>query len=355
LLPKQPRRQPPQPPLPPTRAAVQPSLHRSGAVAGMLRMPVATLRVWERRYGLTKPELSPSGQRLYSDEDVRRLALIKQLTERGHAIGSLAALGMTELRRVAATHAQALAATQPAEHLAAAPPAPAQAWRLAVIGTALGRRLRRPALLRRLGQPVVLLGPYEDATQAAAALKRSDFDALLIHEPSLQEGCLAAIEAAAPDWAGVPKAVLYGFAADPVCESLATAGTSLLREPQPDAVLAQWLRNLHLLNSAPQAAAHRFTPSAQAAPPRRWDDKALVDFASRSSTIACECPRHVAELLVQLSQFETYSADCQQRSPADAELHAYLRQVAATSRARFESALEQVALHEGLLLPQASC
>ena len=26
------------------------SLHRSGAVAHMLRMPVATLRVWERRY-----------------------------------------------------------------------------------------------------------------------------------------------------------------------------------------------------------------------------------------------------------------------------------------------------------------
>ena len=42
-----------------------PSFHRSGAVAHMLRMPVATLRVWARRYGLTQPALSPSGQRLY--------------------------------------------------------------------------------------------------------------------------------------------------------------------------------------------------------------------------------------------------------------------------------------------------
>ena len=72
---------PPQPARQRSRAEESPALHRSGAVARMLRMPVATLRVWERRYGLTQAELSPSGQRLYSADDVRRLALIKQLTE----------------------------------------------------------------------------------------------------------------------------------------------------------------------------------------------------------------------------------------------------------------------------------
>jgi hypothetical protein len=67
--------------------------------------------------------------------------------------------------------------------------------------------------------------------------------------------------------------------------------------------------------------------------------------------MACECPRHVAELLMQLSNFEAYSAECEHRSTADADLHAYLKQVAAESRARFEAALEHVARHEGLLLP----
>ena len=100
-----------QAPLPASGASDAP-LHRSGAVARMLRMPVATLRVWERRYRLTQPELTPSGQRLYSADDVRRLALIKQLTDLGHAIGSLAALDMPQLQQVASTHAQALAATQ---------------------------------------------------------------------------------------------------------------------------------------------------------------------------------------------------------------------------------------------------
>lgn len=324
-------------------------LHRSGAVARMLRMPVATLRVWERRYALTQPALSPSGQRLYSADDVRRLTLLKQLTDLDHAIGSLAPLDMAQLQRVAATHAQALAATQRSERADSARLPPVRAWRLAVIGAALGTRLQRPALLRRLGRPVVLLGPFDNAAQAAAALHTSDVDALLMHEPHLQAGWLESIDAAAPSLAGLPKAVLYGFAAEPVCEALATAGTALLREPQADAVLAQWLHTLSTVPKAPQAAAG--SAATDPVPPRRWDDAALADFARLSTTIACECPRHVAELLMQLSHFEAYSAVCEDRSSADAELHAYLRQVAAASRARFEAALEHVALHEGLMLP----
>ena len=330
----------------------EPPSHRSAAVAHMLRMPVATLRVWERRYGLTQPELSPSGQRRYSADDVRRLALVKQLTELGHAIGSLAPLDMAQLQRVAATHAQTLAATQKRESSDVANVPPARAWRLAVIGAALGTRLWRPTLLHRLGGPVVLLGPFGDITQAAAALRSSDLDALLLHEPQLHEGWFASMNVAAPAFAGVPKAVLYSFAAEPVCEALATAGAALLREPQPDAVLAQWLHGLSAMAAvAAQPAASKHASAADATPPRRWDDAALADFAGRSSTIACECPRHVAELLVQLSHFEAYSAECEHRNAADAELHAHLRQVAATSRARFETALEHVALHEGLMLP----
>ena len=340
--------------LPPTKAPPvtgDTSFHRSGAVARMLRMPVATLRVWERRYALTQPELSPSGQRLYSADDVRRLALVKQLTDLGHAIGSLAPLDMPQLQRVASTHAHAQAATQRGERPDAAKGPPVRAWRLAVIGAALGARLQRPALLRQLGRPVMLLGPFDNAAQAAAALRGSDVDALLIHEPQLHEGWLAAIEAAAPALAGVPKAVLYGFAADPVCEALAMAGTALLREPQPDAVVAQWLHSLSKAATAPQPAAGKLAFSTEPVPPRRWDDATLADFAGLSSTIACECPRHVAELLMQLSHFEAYSTECEHRNAADAELHAYLRHVTAASRARFETALERVALHEGLSLP----
>ncbi len=322
----------------------------------MLRMPVATLRVWERRYGLTQPKLTPSGQRLYSADDVRRLALIKQLADLGHAIGSLAPLDMQQLQRVAATHAQALAVTQSSERSDVVHAPPVRAWHLAVVGAALGSRLQRPALLRLLGRPVVVLGPFDNIAQAAAALQCSQLDALLFHEPQLHGGWLADVEAAAPAFAGVPKAVLYSFAADPVCEALATVGTVLLREPQPDVVVAQWLNSLSSKAATvlqPAADLPMPTLGAEPVPPRRWDDAALADFANLSPTIACECPRHVAELLMQLSHFEAYSAECEHRNAADAELHAYLRQVATASRTRFEAALEHVALHEGLLLPSS--
>jgi DNA-binding transcriptional MerR regulator len=315
----------------------------------MLRMPVGTLRIWERRYGLTQPALTPGGQRLYSAADVRRLALIKQLTDLGHAIGSLARLDAQQLQRVASTHAQAAATRNHAPSEGAHAP-PVRVWRLAVIGSALGARLQRPALLRRLTRPVSLLGPFDEIAQAASALRDAHIDALLVHQPQLHEGWLAALDAAAPVLAPVPKAVLYSFAADPVCETLANAGTALLREPQPDAVVAQWLNSLACnAAAAPQSAAD--LPGAEPVPPRRWDDAALADFANLSPTIACECPRHVAELLMQLAHFEAYSAACEHRNAADAELHAYLRKVATASRTRFEAALEHVALHEGLLLP----
>ncbi|MGZ8321288.1 MAG: MerR family transcriptional regulator, partial [Telluria sp.] len=324
--------------------------HRSGTVARMLRMPVATLRVWERRYGVTQPVLSAGGQRLYSADDVRRLVLLKRLTDLGHAIGSLARLDMEQLQQVANTHASVLAARH-TEAPSQDRPSPAHPWRVAVIGTALARRLPRPALLRLLSRPVQLLGPVADAAQAAAALQGASFDALLLHEPRLHEGWLASLQAVAPALAAAPKAVLYRFAADSTCASLAAAGTALLREPQNDTVLGQWLQGV--LNAVPRVSSAARDPGQPnaAVPPRRWDDAALADFAGLSSTIACECPRNVAELLMQLSHFEAYSAECRNRDAADAELHAYLQQVAAASRAGFEAALEYVALHEGLILP----
>ena len=98
----------------------------------MVRMPVATLRVWERRYRISSPAQTPSGQRLYSAADVRHIALLKQLTELGHAIGSLAGLDMAQLRAVAATHAGAVTGT-----LGDATPAVASpSWRVAVVGAA---------------------------------------------------------------------------------------------------------------------------------------------------------------------------------------------------------------------------
>lgn len=321
----------------------------------MLQMPVATLRVWERRYGLTQHPPSPAGQRLYGAEDLRRLTLMKQLSDLGHPIGSLAALDLQQLQELALTHATTVAATQVDSGAAAAPRATVGLWRLAMVGSAIGTRLQRPTLLRRLGRPVVLLGPFGSVEEAASALQGQAVDALVLDAPQLLAGATAAIDAAGLAFPHSKVAVLYSFAADAVCESLANAGVALLREPQPDVVVAQWLRGLAAEGTTNAALGQAKLPAdAQGIPPRRWDAADLTAFAGMSSAIACECPRHLAELLVQLQHFEDYSASCKNRNLPDAQLHAFLHQVAATSRAAFEDALAHVALHEGLALPPAA-
>ncbi|MEB8431566.1 MerR family transcriptional regulator [Cocleimonas sp. KMM 6892] len=46
-----------------------------------------TLRAWERRYGLFKPQRTPKGHRLYSQQDILRIQQVLQLLEKGVSIG----------------------------------------------------------------------------------------------------------------------------------------------------------------------------------------------------------------------------------------------------------------------------
>jgi hypothetical protein len=344
--PKRPRR-----PRPPHDDAAPPR-YRSSAVARMVRIPVATLRIWESRYRVSAAALSDAGHRLYSAADVQRLALLKQLTDVGHAIGTLAALDMAQLRHVASTHAGALAG-------APAGRSPSRPWRVAVVGgEPWTDRLQRPAVLRRLDRPLVVGAAFATLDDVAATLDVPTVDALLLHAPILREGDVGALHLAAASLGTRRVGVLHGYATTAACEAFDRAGVSMLREPQDDRSLAAWLQSLARTRAA-EAVATRQMPTdlawpAPAVAPRRYDDATLADFAGLSSTIACECPRHVADLVAQLSAFESYSAECASRGPRDAALHRYLEQVAGTARALFESALERVAIEEGLVLRPAT-
>jgi MerR family transcriptional regulator, light-induced transcriptional regulator len=68
-----------------------------------------TLRVWERRYGFPTPERDANGERLYAPHQVRRLAQIKRLMDRGHRPGKLMTLDETALLALDETRATPLA------------------------------------------------------------------------------------------------------------------------------------------------------------------------------------------------------------------------------------------------------
>ena len=71
------------------------------AVSRITGIPIDTLRAWERRYGAVKPERGERG-RLYGEAEVRRLSLLREAVERGHAIGQIAGLSEPELNELIA-------------------------------------------------------------------------------------------------------------------------------------------------------------------------------------------------------------------------------------------------------------
>lgn len=71
------------------------------AVARRTGLSAHVIRIWEKRYGAVEPERTGTNRRLYSDEEVERLALLRDITLAGHSIGAVAALPTDKLRLLA--------------------------------------------------------------------------------------------------------------------------------------------------------------------------------------------------------------------------------------------------------------
>ncbi|MBC7456365.1 MAG: MerR family transcriptional regulator [Massilia sp.] len=301
--------------------------YRSGVAARLAGLPVETLRVWERRYNVSDTGRSPHGQRLYSDAQVRRLGLIKQLVDQGHQIGSLARLPTEQLRQLMVT-----------------PQAPSSARpiRVALVGNALARRLAGGG--REL-MALDVVGECPSLDGAAVALLGSGAEVLLIDMSELADSALPAI-APLRDELGAAVVVLYRFGASAAIRQLRLHGCLVARSPADPAEIVLLCQAALAAGAAPAAAP---APSARA--PRRFDDAALATLAAASTNVACECPHHLAELLLMLTSFERYSVQCAARTPADALLHQELGHAADQAHRLLEVALERVARAEGLLPP----
>jgi DNA-binding transcriptional MerR regulator/methylmalonyl-CoA mutase cobalamin-binding subunit len=72
------------------RHPIQVVVRRTGLTADVLR-------AWERRYRVVEPGRSEGGRRLYSDDDVERLRLLRRATRGGRRISNVASLGLESL------------------------------------------------------------------------------------------------------------------------------------------------------------------------------------------------------------------------------------------------------------------
>ncbi len=71
--------------------------HSIKAVATRTGLSPHVIRVWERRYGAVTPSRTDTNRRMYSDEDIDRLILLRKATVAGESIGQIAGLPTEEL------------------------------------------------------------------------------------------------------------------------------------------------------------------------------------------------------------------------------------------------------------------
>ena len=321
-----------------TSADTTEQTYRIGAIARLTGVPADTLRVWERRYGVVSPSRSGKGVRLYRREDVARLALVKRLVDAGHAIGSVARLTGPQLEeRLAALAAPVM----PPSRAGLGP------CRVAILGDALPARLAAEPVFHE-GLEVVTL--ERDAARFRAALAGVRPDVLVLEYPTVHAETPAEVASLLQEAGAARAFVVYGFGRQDSVRRLDTSRMTALRAPVEPVELRRWC-----LAAAGSSRAARASEGAEPIPgldvpppPRRFDGEALSRLAMASTTVRCECPRHLVQLIYGLSAFEQYSAECESRSTEDAALHAFLHRASARARALLEDALARLVEAEGL-------
>lgn len=103
--------------------------------------------------------------------------------------------------------------------------------------------------------------------------------------------------------------------------------------------------------AAPSSPAPTRVPTLSVEPTeRRYSRAQLGRLAEIQSTVDCECPNHLSELLIALSGFEDYALACKSKNEKDAEVHAMLYRSTVEARKRMEDALSLLLAHEKIVL-----
>jgi len=307
--------------------------YRIGAVCRLTGISQHVLRVWEKRYAVVQPERSKTDRRLYRESDVARLTLLKHLVDLDHAIGTIAHLDDAELER-------RLQQSAGAPHTAA----PAEKPALMLFGESLVAARDDCSESKAF----TLSGHYNDISEFTAEKSAKRLDVAVIEWLSLQPDSAIEITRLANRLNTRHLILVYDYAPRSVLRQLSNNRITALHSPLDIAALeavVAWRFGL--------AAHHRESPedSTGTVPSRQFKDRELAYLATQSPAIACECPRHLAQLISRLVNFEAYSAECESRNSEDAVLHNYLHNTTSRARSMMDRALLRVIELENLSLP----
>lgn len=80
--------------------SMEENLHPIKVVSLRTGLSAHVIRIWEKRYEAVVPQRTETNRRLYSDEDIQRLTLMRLASDRGHRIGQLARMPVSDLKEL---------------------------------------------------------------------------------------------------------------------------------------------------------------------------------------------------------------------------------------------------------------
>jgi len=307
--------------------------YRIGAVCRLTGISQHVLRVWEKRYAVVKPERSETDRRLYKESDVTRLSLLKALVDRGQAIGSIANLDNVELERRIEKSAGSVQMVSTKEKPTL---------------VLIGKSLSVSKFDCTSSEIFTLKGHYDDISEYTDQIVEKRLDVAVLEWPNLQADSVAEIKSCASLLNAKHLILIYNYAPRAAVRRIANDRVTALRSPLDIAALeAVVCRRFGF------SGQHQDLPATAdtTRPYRQFNDGDLAYLAAQSSTIACECPMHLAQLIFSLVHFEEYCGECESRNADDAELHRYLHNTTSDARQLMERALLHVVELENLSLP----
>ncbi len=76
------------------------NMHPIRVVARKTGLSTFIIRAWEKRYNAVEPQRTDTNRRLYTDEDIEKLSLLRDATKAGYRIGEIADLSIEQLREM---------------------------------------------------------------------------------------------------------------------------------------------------------------------------------------------------------------------------------------------------------------
>ena len=308
-------------------------LYSIGTVARLTGLKPDNLRAWERRYGLGASHKSATGRRQYTQSDLDHLQLIAALVNDGARIGEIAnserkTLEML-LRQRGIRGREALSKSKP---------------RAVFVGAALCEWLdSHQGCISGVDARLARMDIAAIEESAFAALK--DSDVMILECASLSRASVTRIKSLHDDALAKRIIVVYQFGNTQWLQDLQAASIATMAFP-PDAGKLAFAIARNIAENEVSAGEGNFG-ELMTAKPRQFGAVELAAAASLESTLNCECPKHIAQLITALIAFEEYSASCSVDNWHEAAVHSCIYTYAGQARHLMEKALRTVLEERG--------